>query len=93
MRKYKTIDAIGKKINKGDIDRVIGIPNLSNMAVECIKESEPVFRYLIGKYKTVIGFNEIGEVELRFEIRKGLLKGYHTVWIEPYLLKVKEIKI
>jgi len=83
------IDAIGKKIQIGDVVRVIGIPDLKGMHPSGQRESLPVFRYLVGKYKRVLGVNH-GLIELSFRIRKGKHKGFHSVWIEPELLRVKE---
>jgi hypothetical protein len=82
-------DAAGTKLRIGDIVRVIGIPDLGGMRPDSIRESMPVFEYLVGKYKRVVGFNDVGLVELFFRIRKGPQKGLHTVWIEPELLQVK----
>ena len=82
------IDAQGKKIQIGDVVRVIGIPNLKGMHPSSQRKSLPVFRYLVGKYKRVVGF-EHGLVELFFRIRKGKHKGLHFVWIEPDLLRIK----
>jgi hypothetical protein len=82
------IDSLGKKIQIGDVVRVIGIPDLQEMHPSSRKESLPVFRYLVGKYKRVAGV-ENGLVELLFRIRKGKHKGLHFVWIEPELVRVK----
>jgi hypothetical protein len=85
------IDTIGKKIHIGDVVRVIGIPDLKGMHPSCQRESLPVFKYLVGKYKRVVGVNH-GLIELFFRIRKGNHKGFHSVWIEPELLRVKEAR-
>ena len=82
-------DAAGTEIRIGDVVRVIGIPNLGGMHPDCCRESLPVFKYLVGKYKRVAGFNDIGHAELFFRITKGQHKGLHTVWIEPDLLRVR----
>ena len=82
------IDAIGKKIHIGDVVRVIGVPDLKGMHPSGRRESLPVFQYLIGKYKRVVGVNH-GLIELFFRIRRGKHKGLHSVWIEPELLRVK----
>ena len=88
MKPRKMIDARGKKIQKGDVVRVIGIPDLKGMHPSAREESLPIFRYLVGKYQQVVGFNH-GLIELSFRIRKGKHKGYHSVWIETELLRVK----
>ena len=69
--------------------RIIGVPDLSGMAPKPLKEVQPVFEYLVGKYKKVQGFDEYGNVELVFKVLKWN-DGIHTVWIEPFLLKVKK---
>jgi hypothetical protein len=85
------IDAIGKKIQIGDVVRVIGAPDLKGMHPSTRRESLPVFQYLVGKYKRVVGFN-YGLIELSFRIRKGKHKGFHSVWIEPELLRVRGVR-
>jgi hypothetical protein len=82
------IDAYGKKIQIGDVVRVIGSPDLKGVSPSGRRESLPVFRFLVGKYKRVGGFNH-GLIELSFRIKKGKHKGLHSVWIEPELLRVK----
>ena len=69
--------------------RVIGVPDLTGMSPECRAESLPVFEYLVGKYKRVQEFDEFGMAWLSFKIRKGPHAGYHSVGIEPYLLRVR----
>lgn len=82
-------DCRGLSISPGDVVRIIGLPNLSQMSGRTRKESEPVFRHLKGKYKKVCSFNHIGLAEIEFRIRDGKLAGLHTVWIEPSLLRRK----
>ena len=89
MKKYPQKDALGQTIRIGDTVRIIGAPDLSDMALEDRKETQPVFDYLVGKYKKVHGFDEYGHVELAFQVLKWK-DGIHTVWIEPFLLKVKK---
>jgi hypothetical protein len=52
-------------------------------------ESLPVFKYLVGRYKRVVGFDRYGHAELEFRIRGGRHRGYHTVWLQPQLLRVR----
>ena len=68
--------------------RIIGVPDLSGIDPESLKEVQPAFEYLVGKYKKVYGFDEYGHVEFVFKVLKWN-DGIHTVWIEPYLLKIK----
>jgi hypothetical protein len=91
MRKYPPKDTNGQTIRIGDTVRIVGMPNLSNMDPEALKETQPVFEYLVGKYKKVQGFDEYGHIELEFQVLKWK-DGIHTVWIEPFLLKVKQVK-
>lgn len=91
MRIYSAKDANRKTIRIGDTVRIIDVPDLSDMAPEPLKETQLAFEYLVGKYKKVSGFDEYGHVELVFKVLKWN-DGIHTVWIEPFLLKVKQIK-
>ncbi len=91
MKRYPPIDANGQIIRIGDTVRIIGVPDLSDMSPEPLKETQPAFEYLVGKYKKVYGFDEYGHVELVFRVLKWD-DGIHTVWIEPSLLKVKNIR-
>ena len=75
-------------IRIGDTVQIIGVPDLSGMNPEPLKECKPAFEHLVGKYKKVYGFDEYGHVELVFKVLKWN-DGIHTVWIEPFLLKIK----
>ena len=88
MKRLQNKDANGQRIKVGDRVRIAGVPNLSGMAPEQRAESLPVFQYLVGKYKRVEEFDQFGFAWLRFKIRKGPHAGYHSVAMEPYLLKV-----
>jgi hypothetical protein len=85
----KQEDCTGKKIYAGDLVQIVGYPDLSGMSPRARRESEPVFRYLRGKYKKVLSFSPNGLAEIEFRIRKEKLSGLHTVWLEPYLLRQK----
>ena len=87
MKRLASKDVTGERLNVGDIVRVIGVPDLSGMSVECRAESLPVFQYLVGKYKRIAEFDEYGMAWLWFKIRKGSHAGFHSVGIEPYLLR------
>jgi len=91
--KHKPIDATGRRIRVGDSVKVTGVPDLSGMAPDCIKESQPVFEYLVGKYKKVEEFDEYGFAWLRFVIRKGPSRGSHWVALEPFLLRVRRPRV
>ena len=89
MKRLQRRDVAGERLRVGDIVRVIGVPDLSGMSADCRAESLPVFEHLVGSYKRVEEFDEFGQAWLRFKIRKGPHAGYHSVGIEPYLLKVR----
>jgi hypothetical protein len=69
--------------------RVVGMPNLSDLAPESQAESGPVFERLVGTYRRIAAFDEHGHAEIRFVFRGGAEAGHHTVWIEPFLLRRK----
>lgn len=89
MKRLARRDVTGQPIRVGDTVRIIGMPDLSCMSLECRAESMPVFKHLVGTYKRVEEFDEAGQAWLRFKIRKGPHSGFHSVGIEPYLLKVR----
>ena len=91
MKRLAARDANGEAIRIGDMVRVVGVPDLSGMSLECRAESLPVFEHLVGKYKQVQEFDEFGHAWLRFKILKGPHSGFHSVGIEPYLLKVRRV--
>ena len=91
MKRLQRRDVTGEHVSVGDIVRVIGVPDLSGMSQECRAESLPVFEHLLGKYKRVEEFDELGQAWLRFKIRKGPHAGYHSVGIEPYLLRLRRV--
>lgn len=79
-------DAAGRRLRAGDRVRVLGVPDLSGMAPASLAESRPVFEHLVGTYRRVHGFDQRGNAELVFRIRRGADRGLHWVWIEPWLL-------
>jgi hypothetical protein len=87
MKRLAPHDVDGKRIKVGDSVRIVGVPDLSGMTAECRAESLPVFEHLVGTYKRVREFDELGCAWLSFSIRKGPYAGYHSVGIEPYLLR------
>jgi len=89
MKRLLRRDNTGERVHVGDMVRVIGVPDLNGMSSECRAESLPVFRFLVGKYKRVQEFDEYGFAWLRFTIRDGPHAGYHSVAIEPRLLKIR----
>ena len=86
-------DIEGNQLGLGDTVRIVGVPDLSGMAPECRGESDPVFRYLAGKYKKIVGFDTTGGAEtlaeLEFRLKEDGEWKTHWVWIEPALLRKK----
>jgi hypothetical protein len=60
------------------------------MSKSGIAESLPIFRYLVGKYKRVVAFDEYGLARIDFAITRGKFRGLHGVMIEPFLLQVPQ---
>lgn len=79
-------------IRTGDKVRILKVPNLSGMPPRVRRHSRPVFEHILGTYKRVVGFNELGWAELSVRILRGPHVGYHTVWIEPELLRVRRAR-
>jgi hypothetical protein len=88
--RHQPKDRNGRRIRVGDKVRVIGAPDLSGMSKGGISESLPVFRYLVGKYKRISGFDQFGCAHLDFAIPSGKYKGWHGVMIEPTLLHFRQ---
>lgn len=88
---YLPMDRNGRPLRAGDKVRIVGVPDLSSgMAPECVAESRPVFEYLVGRYKKIAHFNELGLAWFDFSIPGGKLKGLHGVAIEPFLLHLPD---
>lgn len=81
-------DRNGRPVKVGDIVRIIGTPDLSRMSRRGRAASMPVFEYLVGTYRRIAAFDELGCARFEFAIRRGTLKGLHDVGIEPHLLHV-----
>jgi hypothetical protein len=80
-------DRDGRPLRPGDRVRIVGAPSLAGMGAVTRAESKPVFDHLVGLYKHITEFDEFGMARLHFRISRGRRRGYHTVWIEPCLLK------
>jgi hypothetical protein len=89
VKRLSARDVTGKPIRIGDVVRVIGVPDLSGMSADCQADSLPVFQHLVGTYRRVEEFDEYGHAWLAFKIRNGPHSGYHSVAIEPYLLRIR----
>ena len=82
------IDIKGNKLKVDDIVKIIGIPNLTGMSKECKNETLSIFEYVFGKTKKITAIDEHNElIELSFRILKGKSKGFHSIYIEPFLLE------
>ena len=90
--RYEPLDATGRKIRIGDVVRIVGVPDLTGMSQENLKETRPVFEYLVGKYKRVREFDDQGCIWIYFRIMKGPHGGMHGVGIEPFLLRVRRAR-
>jgi hypothetical protein len=85
------LDARGKRIRRGAIVRIVGLPDLSGIrSSKSRREVTAVFRHVRGQCKRVRGFSRYGFVEIFFRIRRGSLCGWHSIEIEPALLMVQK---
>lgn len=80
-------DVAGRTVRKGDIVRVLGIPDLSGMRDPYRRETEAVFKHITGTRRKVCGFDQFGSAILVFGIRSGPHAGSHSVAIEPHLIR------
>ena len=53
---------------------------------------QPVFEHLVGRYQRVREFEEYGCAWFFFRIRSDPVGQYHSVAIEPHLLRVKRTR-
>jgi hypothetical protein len=84
---WEPIDSRGLRLQTGDRVRVVGVPDLSPSPDPDELGTREVFEHLVGTYRRIAGFDELGHARLDFRIRQGPHSGLHTVWIEPYLLR------
>ena len=80
-------DVDGQTVRKGDVVRVLGIPDLTGMREPYRRETEAVFKRITGTRQKVYGFDRLGSAILVFGIRTGLHMGTHSVAIEPHLIR------
>lgn len=92
MKRYRRVDVTGSRLRIGDSVRIIGVPDLVGMSQSSRRESLPVFRYLVGKYKRIQGFDQFGCVELSFIIRSKTNRRSvsHGIWLEPFLVRKRQ---
>ena len=77
----------------GDLVRVLGPPDLTGMASPYREKTAAVFRHIVGMKKRVRSFDQFGCAILMFGITAGPHRGFHSVAIEPHLIrKVSEAK-
>ena len=77
----------GQTVRKGDIVRVLGIPDLAGMRDPYRRETESVFKHITGTRQKVQGFDQFGAAILVFGIRTGPHAGTHSVAIESHLIR------
>ena len=80
-------DVDGRVVRKGDVVRVLGIPDLSGMSEPYRGETQAVFKRITGTRRKVEGIDQFGCAILVFGIRTGVLAGTHSVAIEPHLIR------
>jgi hypothetical protein len=80
-------DVDGRTVRKGDIVRVLGIPDLSGMRDPYRKETAAVFKHITGTRRKVYGFDQFGCAILAFGISSGPHAGSHSIAIEPHLIR------
>ncbi len=90
MGRYPAIDKEGRPLKVGDVVRVTGLPDTSSWTASQKDFSLYVFTSLVGKYKKIHDFDELGMAELTFRLKQGDTWEYHTVWLEPYLLRLRQ---
>src|SRR5260221_31806 len=84
---HPPLDGRGHRLRVGDTARIVGVPSLAGMGTATRAETKPVFEHLVGQYKRITDFDEVGWARLSFRIVRGRQRGWHTVWIEPCLLR------
>lgn len=80
-------DATGARLRVGDVVRIVGVPDLSTMQPGPRRETLRVCEYLLGRYKRIQAFGELGLVELDFRIPGEPKGSSHTLWLEPHLVR------
>ena len=80
-------DVDGQTVRKGDVVRVLGIPDLSGMRDPYRRETEAVFKHILGTRQKVEQFDQFGCAILVFGITSGPHAGSHSVAIEPHLIR------
>jgi|SRR5215467_6993259 len=80
-------DVDGRTVRKGDLVRVLGVPDLSGMRDPYRRETVAVFKHITGTRRKVYGFDQFGSAILVFGIRSGPLAGSHSVAIEAHLIR------
>ena len=50
-------DRDGRRLRVGDVVRVVGVPALTGLTEAARRDCLPVFRHLVGTYRTIAGFD------------------------------------
>lgn len=86
-------DARDVAIRKGDVVRILGVPDLRDMFAEGRKETLPVFQLLVGKHLRVHAIDhERAHLELFFRVARGPYAAMHFVLLEPQLVVARSRK-
>ena len=80
-------DANGTLVRAGDYVRVLGEPDLTGMKEPYRSETAAVFRHIVGARKRIHSFDQFGCAILMFGIVAGPHRGFHSVAIEPELIR------
>lgn len=83
MHKQPVCDSEGKTLETGDIVRVVRMQDLAGMSARGRRESIPVFACLVGRYRRIVGIDQVGQLELHLRIGRGRGAGIHYVFIDP----------
>ena len=67
--------------------RVCAVPDLKGMSEEALKEALPAFRYAVGRKFRICRFDDYGCAGIDFVIPVGSNKGWHSIYVETWLLK------
>ncbi|WP_457333565.1 hypothetical protein [Rhizobacter sp. P5_C2] len=82
MTKDSFADRDGSVVVRGDLVRILAVPDLQGMREPYRQETQVVFEHIRGTVKRVKSVDDHGNGVLVFFIRAGTHAGYHAVAIE-----------